>query len=68
MAERLALAWENENDMGEVLESLLAVLGESLELEGRPGLLDDVGRCRKMSEDVGRCWQHCKLETLCVQC
>ena len=39
--------------MGEVLESLLAVLGESLELEGRPGLLDDVGRCRKMLEDVG---------------
>lgn len=39
VAESLALAWENESDMGEVLESLLAVLGESLELEGRPVLV-----------------------------
>ena len=50
VAESLALAWENESDMGEVLESLLAVLGESLELEGRPVLLDDVGKCWKMLE------------------
>jgi hypothetical protein len=68
VAESLALAWENESDMGEVLESLLAVLGESLELEGRPVLLDDVGKCRKMLENVGKCWKHCKLETLCVKC
>jgi hypothetical protein len=68
VAESLALAWENESDMGEVLESLLAVLGESLELEGRPVLLDDVGKCWKMLENVGKCWKHCKLETLCVKC
>lgn len=71
MAESLALAWENESDMGEVLESLLAVLGESLELEGRPGLLDDVGKCWKNLENDGSIanLRHfvCSVEVMCPE-